>query len=549
MNEYIQNIISDMKKLKTDYGQDSLSVEEVLNLPTLKGYKILGGATGLQKRCSHMTILETPPGISWLEGGEFLVTAGYAFLHNEEYKRNMIIDAHKKGVTAIAIKENRYFGEISQELIEQANELEIPLIQIPYDVVYTRTVSKFYDMLFYRKNEYILSLNNIYEKLLDLSFENKDVEGILYSLSNICNANVFLFDSSFNLISKNIINSNSCDKIYGFEPFNKEGVPILKDIRNHILNKEVKGSFISIYPIIRDNNKGAYLYIVNDFEIDKLAQSAIEYGISIISMKLERDRATRFAQIRFNKTLVEIMLNNKELPDEFYENVERDLGWDNRGGIVGICIRIHSTEESNLEEYKNDIYDCIKSLINNNNYLITDKKSDVFVFIKISSEDYLEDAITKLQSYLKAYDGYFNVSLGITNPYKSIKDIEQIYNEAYLAGLFSSRDVIYYNTLDTIKLLYPLKDDNEIHQYYRRTIKKLEKYDEECSSSLIETLETYFKCNLKKTLAAQKLYIHVETLRYRLNRIEEITGYSLDDSEGIFALQMGLKLKKLIKIK
>lgn len=98
-------------------------------------------------------------------------------------------------------------------------------------------------------------------------------------------------------------------------------------------------------------------------------------------------------------------------------------------------------------------------------------------------------------------------------------------------------------------MLYPLKDDNEIHQYYRRTIKKLEKYDEECSSNLIETLETYFKCNLKKTLAAQKLYIHVETLRYRLNRIEEITGYSLDDSEGIFALQMGLKLKKLIKIK
>lgn len=548
MSDYIQSIIDDMKKVKSDYGEDSLSVEETLNLPTLEGYKILAGAAGLNKRCKHMTILETPSGINWLEGGEFLVTAGYAFLHNEEFKKNMMIDANKKGVAAIAIKENRYFGEISSELIEQANKYEIPLILIPYGVVYTRTISSFYNMLFYRKNEYILKLNDIYEKLLDLSFENKDIDGIVYSLSNLSNANVFLFDKQLNIISSNIINEDSYNKLSEFEPFNKGGTHILKDIRRYLVNYEINGSFISIYPIVRDENKIAYLYIVNDAELDKLTQISIEYGISIISMKLERDSATRFAQTRFNKTLVEIMLNNKELPDEFYQNVERDLGWDHEGYVVGLCIRIHSMKDQNFEESKHDIYNILDSLIPNSNYLSTDKKSDVFVFIKIDSEDYLENIINNLHNYLKDYEERFKISLGVANPYSGIKNIEKLYNEAYLAVLFSNQDTIFFNTLDTIKLLYPLKEDKEIQNYYDRTIKKLERYDEEHGTNLVETLEIYLKYNFKKTIVSNKLFIHVETLRYRLNRIEEITGYSLDNSEGLFALQMGIKLKRLIKI-
>ena len=53
--------------------------------------------------------------------------------------KTMLIDAHK-GVSAIAIKENRYFDDISQELID-VNDLNF--IQIPSDVIYTEIISSF----------------------------------------------------------------------------------------------------------------------------------------------------------------------------------------------------------------------------------------------------------------------------------------------------------------------------------------------------------------------------------------------------------------------
>lgn len=549
MNNYIQNIIKDMKRVQTNYGEDSLSVEEVLNLPTLEGSRLVAGSSGLQRRCKHMTILETPTGISWLDGEEFLVTAGYAFTNNEELKNKMLFDAHEKGVSAIAIKENRYFGEITKELIDQANDYKIPIILLPQDVVYTRTISSFYNMLFYRKNEYILSLNNIYEKLLDLSFENKNIDEIICSLSNLTNSNIFLFNGSLKNIGSSIINSENYEKIGEFYPFKKSGKNVLRDVKDYAINKEVNNSYISIYPIMNDNKNIAYLFISNENKLDKLFQNSIEYGISILSMKLEMDNANHYVRTEFNKTLVEIMLNKKDLPDDFYQNIESDLGWGSQGFIAGICISLHICEDKNLEDYISDIYNYLNNIFENNNYLSTNRDNEIFVFINLDSEVALEDFVANLYHYLKSYKDKFKVSVGVSNPYKEIKNIEQLRNEAYLAALFTKQGVIYYNSLGTIKLLYPLKDDKEIQEYYKRTIKKLEQHDKVYKSNLTETLETYFRYNLKKNVVSEKLYIHVETLRYRLNKIEEITGYSLSDSEGLFALQMGIKLRGLIKIK
>ncbi len=545
---FIKNIINDMKKIKTIYGQDSLSVEEALNIPMIKGCEIISGRSGLQNRCKHMTILETPEGISWLEGGEFLVTAGYAFYGRDEIKEKMILEAYKKGVSAIAIKEMRYFGDISEKLIADSNKYGIPIIKIPYDVVYTDMISNFYYLLFYRKNEHILNLNNIYEKLLNLSFEDKDIDGIIYSLSNLSNSNVFLYDNNLNLVSSNIINARSYNQISSVAPFNKKEFTLF-DIESKNVNYEINNSFISVYPILKREKPIAFVFVVTEDKIGALEQSSIEYGISIITSRLKRDRDVNLSQPIFNKTLLEIMLYNKDLPTEFYSNVEKDIGWDKDGSIIGMCVKADIINGISMDNVNYIMHDIISVINGRENYLATAKLNEIFILLKLEPDNYPEEVVNKIQEKLGFHKSKFLSSIGVSNSYKGFKDIEKIYNESYLAVLFSNHDIIYFNSLDTIKLLYPLKDDNEVINYYNKTLKKLEIYDESHDINLVETLECYFRYNLNNKVAASKLFIHVETLRYRLSRIEEITGYSTNDAEGIFALQMGIKLKKLIKLK
>lgn len=548
MSDYIKNVIEEMKTAHFYNNEDSLTVEEVLKLPAFQGYKLLAGAKGLNNKSMHITALDTPTGIDWLKGGELLLTAGYVFVNNENYKKSIIRDAYNKNVAAIAIKEGRYFGDVSLELINEADELGIPLFMIPYEVAYTRLISSFYNMLFFKKNEYILNLNKIYEKLLNLSFENKDINEIVESLSKLANANVFLFNISHKELSSNIVNNPNYERISCVIPFMQDGETLICDFNIRNNNLFINDSYLSIYPIESENKFIAYMLVSCDKPLDKLSQSSIKYGLSIITIKLEMDNASQIVRNNVNKSLVEIMLYKKDLPSSFYHNIESDLGWDYEGSIAGVCIGLHMVDNASLEVYIQNIYNYLNNKYESKNYLSFSRNNYVFIFCKYESNESLEDFVADLYNYIKPHKDKLSVSIGVSNTYDKLESIEVMRDESHLSSLFTKKGIIYYNSLDTIKLLYPLKDDKEIQEYYKNTIKKIEKYDGSNNSYLVKTLETYFRYNLKKNLVAEKLFIHVETLRYRLNKIEEITGYSLNDSEGLFALQMGIKLRSLLKL-
>lgn len=57
---------------------------------------------------------------------------------------------------------------------------------------------------------------------------------------------------------------------------------------------------------------------------------------------------------------------------------------------------------------------------------------------------------------------------------------------------------------------------------------------------LLETLHTYFTCNMNSSKTAQKLFIHRNTLQQRLRHIEELTGYSAFTADGLLTLRIGL---------
>ncbi|AUV89451.1 sugar diacid recognition domain-containing protein [Vibrio campbellii] len=65
------------------------------------------------------------------------------------------------------------------------------------------------------------------------------------------------------------------------------------------------------------------------------------------------------------------------------------------------------------------------------------------------------------------------------------------------------------------------------------------------SGQLVKTLEAYFQANGNANACAKALYIHRNTLRYRLDRISEVTGISTQDFTGLTELYIASQLRKL----
>lgn len=70
-------------------------------------------------------------------------------------------------------------------------------------------------------------------------------------------------------------------------------------------------------------------------------------------------------------------------------------------------------------------------------------------------------------------------------------------------------------------------------------------YDEEHHTNLVHTLETYLECERSPKRSAERLFVHNQTINYRISRIEEITGRSLRSTSDISELWLGLRARAL----
>jgi hypothetical protein len=112
-----------------------LTVKEALNVGKLKEGKVLAGEKGLDRIVSYVDIMEVPE-MGWLRGEELLLTTGYAFKDKPQVLEELVEEMGKVNAAGIIIKANRFLDNIPPKMIEKAELLGIPIIQIPSEIPY-----------------------------------------------------------------------------------------------------------------------------------------------------------------------------------------------------------------------------------------------------------------------------------------------------------------------------------------------------------------------------------------------------------------------------
>lgn len=102
--------------------------------------------------------------------------------------------------------------------------------------------------------------------------------------------------------------------------------------------------------------------------------------------------------------------------------------------------------------------------------------------------------------------------------------------------------LVEYNSLGIYRLLAQLEIQPTVMQFCQQIIGPLVEYDRNHNSNLVQTIESYFEHHGNISQTAESLFIHRNTLLYRLERIQELTGQSLEQSDMRLALHLSLKL-------
>ncbi|MGI5915376.1 MAG: helix-turn-helix domain-containing protein [Anaerolineae bacterium] len=105
----------------------------------------------------------------------------------------------------------------------------------------------------------------------------------------------------------------------------------------------------------------------------------------------------------------------------------------------------------------------------------------------------------------------------------------------------------FYEQMGLYRLLAELRGCDELRRFYEETLGALVLYDREHNTDLVHTLKVFFDENANVSQTARALYVHRNTLNYRLQRIIEIIGLDLNDAEARLTLQLALKIHGLFE--
>jgi len=158
---------------------------------------------------------------------------------------------------------------------------------------------------------------------------------------------------------------------------------------------------------------------------------------------------------------------------------------------------------------------------------------------------------TVLQGMGRAHG--LSVSAGIGGFVSDPARMDRGYQEALVAlkvgrKLAGPGSMLHFRDVGTYRLLLEIseRDPDEVRSLYDETIGPIDRYDESNGTQLLQTLAVFFRNNESLTKTAAELYAHRHTIRYRLEKIAEITGLSVFQTEHKERLGLGLKARSLL---
>ncbi len=189
----------------------------------------------------------------------------------------------------------------------------------------------------------------------------------------------------------------------------------------------------------------------------------------------------------------------------------------------------------------------------NHDYVISVGENDVVLVKEVKagiSTKEIEKIATSISQTLSA-EFYTKVAIGISTATDNIKDLARAYKEAQVAievgKVFDTeKSIISYENLGIGRLIYQLPT-TLCEMFMQEVFKKgsIESLDHET----LMTVQCFFENNLNVSETSRKLFVHRNTLVYRLEKIRKITGLDLREFEHAITFKVALMVKKYLTSK
>ena len=245
-----------------------------------------------------------------------------------------------------------------------------------------------------------------------------------------------------------------------------------------------------------------------------------------------------------NNFIKNIVLDNI-LPGDVYIKA-RELHFNAEVSRVAMLIKIVSPTEVSA-------YSVVQNLFpdKQKDFIFTVSETDIVLIKEITPDISPKDLDHLAKSIVDTLSSefYIRALVGIGTSVTGLKELARSYKEAQIAlevgKVFDTeKNIISYDNLGIARLIYQLPT-TLCDMFLREVFKKgsIESLDQET----LFTIQKFFENNLNVSETSRKLFVHRNTLVYRLEKIKKLTGLDLREFDHAFIFKVALMVQKYLK--
>lgn len=399
----------------------------------------------------------------------------------------------------------------------------------------------------------------IHEELSKVSVSKGGMEYITKSLSNLVGKSVVVLNEFMDVLSVSEEHAES----------------VSNDLTNYyssLLGEVIKQESISYYNVplsgedhlvyffpIRAEKLAVGLltvFINSNSELDPLDRFAIEQAVPIFAMEIRRQERLLVDDFNYSGSILEKLIYTPYEELSFNNLAKLNFPEHDKHHyvIAQIYIKDPLVPFQKISDKKQQLIRLIyheisqlplKTLVFHKNMEIT----LMFTASALLDEEQVYKKLSDLFSriiWMSNREYQLSVIVGLGQLVENLRDVYLSYRDAkrcvrYLQSTDQGTNILTYKELGPYRLFLKI-ERNELLEYVDKTIGPIILYDHTHDTELLKTLKMFLRSNQNMSQSSKKLFVHVNTIKYRLKTIYDILNVGKLEGQKVFELQLGLNI-------
>lgn len=535
---------------------------DVLALPRFSDLQLLSSHSNLTQPLESVEITETPDVADFIPKNVMILTTAMIYKDDQEKLKPFIDSLKQAECTALGIKVGRFLDEISPEIVAYASAVDLPLIKIPSTQPLGGLLHEIVGYLRDSKTEQMSVAFDIQKRFSTLLMQDVDATRFIAEFAKILNAPIILLSPWQQVIAhSNYFYGNQKSAEFFIEQLSKDHFQQLAQEKKIFRLQDERQENIQVagFPIRVNDYFPYYLLVLSPEQIPyPISEFAIDQAILVLTFMLFKNQkiAESFEHLKTDfldrlldthqealskhQNWLELWKNYRLINSDYYQLAivygvtkpenETHIRYQQAEGQL-----IFQWLKEQLPEILPDVA-LFKLKNQNKSILIFQSKKNDHLMI-------LQNLAERLQQALP-----ITIRFALGNAYENLEDLPNSYIEASStleASLHAQKPA-------TVQLFHPKglaglfeKIGTEDVEYFcQQQLKELAYPTEPTLQELRKTLKVFLDFNCEITKTANALYLHRNTIKYRMNQCEKLLGTSIQEPETSLLLRVALELSE-----